>query len=41
MSSPSRAERLPLPILKLFVPGHLNRFEFGFVGRRRITGKTS
>jgi hypothetical protein len=31
--------RSTLAILKFFVPGHLNRFELGFVGFLRIAGK--
>jgi hypothetical protein len=31
--------RSTLAVLKFFVPGHLNGFEFGFVGAHRIAGE--
>ncbi len=32
--------QLALAVLEFFVPGHLDGFEFGFVGSLRVAGKT-
>src|SRR5229473_165541 len=36
---PKEAEELSLAVLELFVPGHLDGFELGFVGGGRVAGE--
>src|SRR6266478_1627438 len=38
-SMPRHAEQLALAVLEFFVPGHLDGFEFGFVGGGGVAGE--